>query len=78
MAYHLYGWYQAINHSQRYNVSNHYIFPALLYSELNPEQNIWRDDLDELVQERRNSSALAMELRLSCTNPSIWYGRNEL
>ena len=25
---------------------------------------------DGLVQERRNSSALAMELRLSCTNPS--------
>ena len=25
-----------------------------------------------LVQERRNSSALAMELRISCTNPSIW------
>ena len=28
--------------------------------------------LDALVQERRNSSALAMELRLSCTNPSTW------
>ena len=27
-------------------------------------------DIDGLVQERRNSSALAMELRLSCTNPS--------
>ena len=27
----------------------------------------------ELVQERRNSSALAMELRVSCTNQSIWY-----
>ena len=26
--------------------------------------------VDRLVQERRNSSALAMELRLSCTNPS--------
>ena len=26
---------------------------------------------DGLVQERRNSIALAMELRLSCTNPSI-------
>ena len=26
---------------------------------------------DVLVQERRNSSALAMELRLSCTNPSL-------
>ena len=25
---------------------------------------------DALVQERRNSIALAMELRLSCTNPS--------
>ena len=28
-------------------------------------------DFDGLVQERRNSSVLAMELRLSCTNPSI-------
>ena len=27
---------------------------------------------DGLVQERHNSSALAMELHLSCTNPSIW------
>ena len=28
--------------------------------------------IDGLVQERRNSSALAMELRLSCTIPSKW------
>ena len=28
--------------------------------------------IDGLVQERRNSSALAMELRMSCTNPSIY------
>ena len=28
--------------------------------------------IDGLVQEKRNSSALAMELRLSCTNPSMW------
>ena len=28
--------------------------------------------IDGLVQERCNSSALAMELRLSCTNPSKW------
>ena len=27
--------------------------------------------IDGLMQERRNSSALAMELRLSCTNPLI-------
>ena len=27
---------------------------------------------DGLVQERLNSSALAMELRLSCTNPSVY------
>ena len=30
------------------------------------------EHFDELVQERRNSNALAMELRLSCTNPTIW------
>ena len=30
-----------------------------------------KEDFNGLVQERRNSSALAMELRLSCTNPSI-------
>ena len=29
--------------------------------------------IDWLVLERRNSSALAMELRLSCTNPSILF-----
>ena len=29
--------------------------------------------INGLVQERRNSSALTMELRLSCTNPSICY-----
>ena len=31
--------------------------------------------VDGLIQERRNSIAKAMELHLSCTNPSIWlYG----
>ena len=29
-----------------------------------------QDQVDGLVQERRNSTALAMELHLSCTNPS--------
>ena len=29
--------------------------------------------IDGLVQERRNSIANALELRHSCTNPSIWY-----
>ena len=28
--------------------------------------------IDGLVQERHNSIANALELRLSCTNPSIW------
>ena len=28
--------------------------------------------IDGLVQERRNSIANAMELRLSCSNPLIW------
>ena len=30
------------------------------------------DQINALVQERCNSSALAMELRLSCTNPLRW------
>ena len=38
-----------------------------------PERFLHLDYIDGLVQERRNSSVLAMELRLSCTNPSIWY-----
>ena len=29
-------------------------------------------NIDVLVQERRNSIADALELRLSCTNPSAW------
>ena len=45
---------------------------------------IFRHDVDGLVQERRNSIANALELRLSCTNSSIclyndesaWYGNN--
>ena len=31
----------------------------------------WEWHEDGLVQEKRNTSALALELRLSCTNPSI-------
>ena len=33
--------------------------------------------IDVLVQEIRNSSALAMELHLSCTNSSILRGMDE-
>ena len=55
---------------------------------LRPEQNSWHlaDDIfkiislkgefyiDGLMQERRNPSALAMELSLSCSNPTIcWF-----
>ena len=32
----------------------------------------WWGYIDKLVQERHNSSELAMEFRLSCTNPLIW------
>ena len=36
-------------------------------------QNKERNHINRLVKERLNSSALAMELRLSCANPSIRY-----
>ena len=32
--------------------------------------------IDGLVQERRNSTVITMELRLSCTNSSIYFRRN--
>ena len=32
----------------------------------------FHENIDGLVQERRNSSALALELHFSCTNPSIF------
>ena len=33
---------------------------------------LWFYELDGLVQERRNSISNALELPLSCTNPSKW------
>ena len=37
----------------------------------NDQDPVYDINIDGLVQERRKSSALAMELRLSCTNLSI-------
>ena len=38
-----------------------------------PFIKLWNHfNIDAWVQERRNSSAVAMELRLSCTSTSIW------
>ena len=36
------------------------------------DQPLASQHIDGLMQERRNSSPLAMELRLSCINPLIW------
>ena len=38
----------------------------------NGNYELFRPHIDGLVQERRNSSALAMELRFSCANASVW------
>ena len=43
----------------------------LLYPAHDEKSKKMRDHIKGLVQERRNSSALAMELRLSCINSSI-------
>ena len=39
---------------------------------------VYLNNIDGLVQERRNSSALAMELRPSCTDPSICWLKDTL
>ena len=45
--------------------------PSIAMSSTGMALTIDRINIHRLVQERRNSSALAMELHLSCTNPSI-------
>ena len=49
----------------------HYLCDSLFAALLSINTRLQQYHSDGLVQERRNSSALAMELRLSCTNPSI-------
>ena len=49
-----------------------YIYLYQQFVELNHEEEIKKLYIDGLVQERRNSSALAMELRLSSTKPSTF------
>ena len=49
---------------------------VLLYTEIVIFPGHDGNNFDGLVQERRNSSALAMELHLSCTNPSILFWVN--
>ena len=48
-------------------------FHSLVHSLTYPPNHLdLHRHIDGLVQERRNSIAYALELRLSCTNPSIW------
>ena len=54
-----------------YIIVNMYVQNFIIIISVQPVPKDLIDDIDGLVQERRNSSALAMELRLSCINPSI-------
>ena len=49
----------------------HYCSQQSLSQEMGNITAMWIQYIDSLVQERHNSSALAMELCLSCTKPSI-------
>ena len=61
--------------------------PMMTYCQLHPDEsnslkselkyNFFFQENDGLLQERRKSSALAMELRLSCTKPSKLYLLND-
>ena len=50
---------------------NAFLWLTLLYLPQSCQAMSMNPCIDGLVQERRNSRALAMELRLSCTNPSV-------
>ena len=45
---------------------------SMFYREIWHHSGIFQDDIDGLMQERRHSIANALELRLSCTNSSIF------
>ena len=71
---------QTERHHARYTVFHWSIFlSARPFNIVGPNELIkafiqrsWYLHIDGLVQERRNSIANALELRLSCTNPSIY------
>ena len=54
-----------------YVIVNMYVQNFVIIISVQPVPKDLIDDIDGLVRDRRNSSALAMELRLSCINPSI-------
>ena len=63
------------NMTQYYGITLYNLlwFGPVPYSDIrHTKAHPWWGYIDGLVQQIRNSSALATELRLSCTNPSIW------
>ena len=48
------------------------LFPVTAWLSLASQAKYHQEHIDGLVQERRNSIANALELRLSCTNLSTW------
>ena len=58
----------------RFNIYKPCLNGRFIQQQQTDESTVWNHwlDIDGLVQERRNSSALAMELHLSCINPSIY------
>ena len=60
---------------ERYNIFGRSGTCADLWLIMRPQTSFGslHTHIDRLVQENCNSSVLAMELRLSCTNPTMWY-----
>ena len=67
MLFHALNWHESNQLKQTLTAHFTILLPRMPYSNL----VLWCH-INGLVQERRNASALAMELRLSCTNPSAW------
>ena len=70
---HLSTWSQTPENNFDYNTSYHQVFSDIVKMMMYIEAPVTgghplKRQIDGLVQERRNSSALAMELHLSCTN----------
>ena len=72
-------WYTVMKYNDLYcfreeklwKIQIHFMF-TYKFSLMNKDEQPCGAHFHGLVQERHNSSALSLELRLSCTNPSMW------
>ena len=79
LGYHQYWWLYIVHYIWveawilLYNISD-IVLPFKHVKDFMCLSKFWKNDLDGIMQERHNSIANALELRISCSNPSMCNG----